>query len=269
MDLIVVLAAVVAVAAAVRSTWSPCGVSMLSAITPMSERGRGRRWGATASWFVVGATIGGATLGVGTAVLALVASWASASDAVALGIGAAGAVVAVATDARVPGVRLPRHTRQVDENWITRYRGWVCGLGFGWQIGVGLSTYIVTAAVYLMIVLGALSASPVAAIAVCSLFGLVRGLAILLGVRITNPEALVAFHRGFERAREPGRLATIAVLAAVALGAGAAAATSSSAVAVAIAGGALVLLLATLLAAVVARTGGRRRPAAGGLVSPS
>ena len=58
-DLAVLVAAVVPVAAAVRSTWSPCGLSMLSTITPMGERGRGHRYRATAAWFVVGAVLGG------------------------------------------------------------------------------------------------------------------------------------------------------------------------------------------------------------------
>src|ERR1700722_17242239 len=48
-----------------------------------------------------------------------------------------------------------------------------------------------------MIVLAALTASPGAALAVGVLFGLVRGLAVLLGRDITSPAALAAFHRRF------------------------------------------------------------------------
>ena len=58
-------------------------------------------------------------------------------------------------------------------------------------------TYIKTAALYLMIVLAALTASPATALAVGVLFGLVRGLAVLLGRGITSPAALAAFHRRF------------------------------------------------------------------------
>ncbi len=46
------LGAVIAIAAAARSTWSPCGLSMLSTITPLAERSRGHRFGVTASWFI-------------------------------------------------------------------------------------------------------------------------------------------------------------------------------------------------------------------------
>ena len=63
--LLAVLAGVVAVAAAIRSTWSPCGQSMLSTLTPMGEASRGNRFRTTATWFILGATLGGVVLGLG------------------------------------------------------------------------------------------------------------------------------------------------------------------------------------------------------------
>src|SRR4029079_3849118 len=68
---IAALAMLVAVTAAVRSTWSPCGQSMLSTITPLGEQRRGARFSWTASWFVLGAAVGGLTLGGAAMVLAL------------------------------------------------------------------------------------------------------------------------------------------------------------------------------------------------------
>ena len=56
--------------------------------------------------------------------------------------------------------------RQVNEDWLTNYRPWVYGGGFGWQIGAGVTTYVMTAAVPLMIMLGALDAKPWAALAI-------------------------------------------------------------------------------------------------------
>ena len=47
-------------AAAARSTWSPCGLSMLSSITPFGEHGRRHRYAVTATWYLVGAVAGGA-----------------------------------------------------------------------------------------------------------------------------------------------------------------------------------------------------------------
>ena len=64
------VAIVVALVGAARSTWSPCGVSMLSTITPLAEKGRGHRWWATATWYLVGSVAGGATLGAALGLLA-------------------------------------------------------------------------------------------------------------------------------------------------------------------------------------------------------
>jgi hypothetical protein len=113
-----------------------------------------------------------------------------------LAVGAA--LIAAASDAGIVGLRLPIHRRQVNERWLDQYRPWVYGSGFGWQIGTGLATYITTAAVYLMIVLGALTADPVAALAVGTGFGLLRGLAVLLTRGLTDPSALRRFHRRFQ-----------------------------------------------------------------------
>ena len=57
------LGLLIALSAAVRSTWSPCGRSMLSTITPIGERARGHHFGVTASWFVLGGVLGGLGLG--------------------------------------------------------------------------------------------------------------------------------------------------------------------------------------------------------------
>src|SRR5690349_8665958 len=71
MNLDLALAAfAVAVVAAFRSTWSPCGLSMLATITPLAERGRGHQYRSTVAWFVVGSLLGGASLGVVIAVMA-------------------------------------------------------------------------------------------------------------------------------------------------------------------------------------------------------
>src|SRR6202522_3163382 len=69
--LIPALAGLVAVAAAVRSTWSPCGLSMLSTITPVSERAKGNSYRSTASWVIVGSGAAGATLAAALALAAL------------------------------------------------------------------------------------------------------------------------------------------------------------------------------------------------------
>jgi MFS family permease len=238
--LLVLLAAVVAVAAAVRSTWSPCGLSMLSTITPLAERGRGRRYGITAAWFVLGAVVGGLTLGAGAAVLAVAVGALSWSVSLSLALAGLAALVTAGSDLESFGRQLPGHPRQVNERWLDQYRAWVYGAGFGWQIGVGLATYIMTAAVYLLIVMAALTASAPVALLLGGLFGLVRGLAILLGIRITSPAALTAFHRRFAELAEPVRLAVVGVQLTVAVVAVAAAGGVVAAAVVAVVAGTLV-----------------------------
>lgn len=214
-SLLVALAAAVAIGAAVRSTWSPCGLSMLSTITPIGERGRGNRFASSAAWFILGAVLGGATLGSAAALLAAGVDGLDLSDGALVGTVAVLAAVTIASDLALGGFRLPSHTRQVNEGWLGQYRSWVYAGGFGWQIGVGLATYVTTSAVYLMLALAALTASPLAAFAVVTGFGLVRGLAVLLGRRLTSPQRLLALHRRLEELLPIAQRAVVVVQAAV------------------------------------------------------
>jgi hypothetical protein len=232
--LLVLSAATAAMVAAVRSTWSPCGLSMLSSITPMGERARRYSYGGTAAWFVVGAVLGGATLGLGAAALAALVGALDLTPTTAVGIAAVLATVTAASDAQLGGYRLPGHRRQVNEVWLDRYRSWVYGGGFGWQIGVGLATFIVSAAVYLTIALAALTGSPLTAFLLCTGFGLARGLAVLLSRTATSAERMQALHRRFDQLSAPSRHVTIAAQLGLAAVAAVAAAGPAGAVGVAV-----------------------------------
>jgi MFS family permease len=219
MHVALLVAVGLAVAAALRSTWSPCGLSMLSTITPMAERGRGHRFGATASWYLAGAVIGGLTLGGLMAVLALAVRALAVGERALAVTALVGTIVVVCSDTGIGGFSLPVHRRQVNERWLDQYRPWVYGAGFGWQIGTGLSTYIMTSAVYLLVLLAALSGDPTTAMLLGVLFGTVRGLAVFLGAAITDPDALRAFHGRFIAVGAGVAVATVLVevLAAVSL----------------------------------------------------
>jgi hypothetical protein len=190
---------------------------MLATITPLAEQGRGHRYRTTAGWFVVGSVIGGATLGAVMALLAVSVAALHVSNAVLATIAAAASVATLAADAGVGGFRLPVHHRQVNERWLDQFRPWVYGAGFGWQIGNGVATYIKTCGVYLMIVLAALTGNPTTALIVGVVFGLVRGLAVFLGRRITSTTALADFHRRFMAADPVALAAVLATQAAAAL----------------------------------------------------
>jgi MFS family permease len=212
-----IAAAVTALAAAARSTWSPCGLSMLSSITPFGERSRGNRYGATAAWFIAGAASGGATLG---GVAYLLASAASAlglpHHLVPVGlVAAAVCVLGAAFDAEAFGSVLPVIRRQVDDRWLSRYRSWVYAAGFGWQIGCGVATYVMTAAVFVFVFLAACSAEPTSAFFAAVAFGVLRGGAVLLTSRATDPASLRALHLRLDRAEQPVRWTAIAVQACV------------------------------------------------------
>ena len=199
------------VAAGVRGIWSPCGLSMISALNPLTERARGHRFAGTAVWFVLGALVGGSVLGAVGAVGAAVVGRLPLSPAAVAGLAAAGVLIALAADS--PSIRwhLPLIQRQVDERWIDSYRRWIYAAGFGAQIGCGLATYVMTAAVFLIPVLGALTGSPTTAILAGLLFGAVRGLAILVGGRAVDPLRLRRLHRGLAQLEPWSRRLMVAV----------------------------------------------------------
>lgn len=217
----------VAVVAAVRGVWSPCGLSMLSSLTPMTEAGRGNRFAVTAGWFVAGGVVGGISLGLLAAVGAAVVAAVDLPLTTRAAIGAALAVATAAVDLGLTGIGLPIFKRQVNDAWLRTYRSWVYGAGFGWQIGFGFATYIMTAGVILTAALAVVSGAPALALAACTTFGLVRGMAVLVGRGATSPDRLAAVHARLDRWAGTSRPAAAAVqvlaaggLTAVAAGAG-------------------------------------------------
>ena len=113
----------------------------MGSITPLGERGRGRRWGRTVTAYVVGSALGGAAAGAAAGALGGMVQRAAPAGAGLLWFAAAAALTGAAVDAALaaaalPWKRLPGPRRQVNEEWLTRYRGWVYGAGFGVQLGL-------------------------------------------------------------------------------------------------------------------------------------
>ena len=182
---------------------------------------------------------GGATLGLVMAALAAGARSLGPGPVVLALLGTLACLAAAASDAAVGGFRLPIHRRQVNERWLDQFRPWVYGAGFGWQIGVGLATYIKTAAVYLTIVLAALTGRPWLAWPSASSSAWCAAWPCYLGRRITTPEALARFHRRFDE-RGPAALALVVAAEVVTAGACAWVLTPWAALAVAVPVGILV-----------------------------
>ena len=112
----------------------------------------------------------------------------------------------------------------MNELWLDDYRPWVYGGGFGFQIGTGFATYIMSSALVLLVAMAALTGNPLTALALGTLFGFGRGLGVLPGARLTTPAKLADFHVAFDGRSALSRQLVIvvqygvAVVAAVAVG---------------------------------------------------
>ena len=164
---------------------------MLGSISPVGEAARGQRWWLTAGAYTVASTIAGATtgllLGAAGAGLGLVVELSVATRLMALAVVVlAGALI----DARLSPLPLPTVHRQVDERWLTTYRGWIYGAGFGLQLGTGVVTIVVSAATYTMLFAALLTMTVPGGVAVGTAFGVVRSLPLLLTARLRTPARL-------------------------------------------------------------------------------
>jgi len=182
---------------------------MLASIHPLGERARHNRWWLTAAAHAVGSWAGGLAVfgaaGLVGRVLGLPA---------ALALPAAAASLVLEARA-VKGGRIPGPRRQVNEDWMNRYRGWVYGLGFGVQLGAAVFTIVTSAAVYLALALTMLA--PGAALAACTAFGLGRALPVLTTGRVRGPEQLAARHARLHRLARPVQLGVATSLLALGL----------------------------------------------------
>src|SRR4051794_8762925 len=115
---------------------------MLSSIHPLGERVRGNHWIVTAGWYVAGSTLAGALVGatLGGVGTPLATRMNAALQLVVVAAICGLAVVADMVTASVPAFHPPGWRRQVNEDWLGRYRGWFYGAGFGFQLGLGIVT---------------------------------------------------------------------------------------------------------------------------------
>jgi len=173
---------------------------MLASITPLGERGRNRRWGFTASFYVAGSVMGGATRGaiLGGIGALVPASVRPSSSAVAL-ILAILLGVAAAVEAHRLRLPIPGPARQVNEDWLDQYRGWVIGFGFGYQLGIAAVVYITSASLWVVFAAELLTFSPTRGMALGALFGLIRAVPLLATYRVRSPQQLRTAHAALSR----------------------------------------------------------------------
>jgi hypothetical protein len=189
---------------------------MLSSISPLGERARNSRWWLTTTAYLIGSLAGGLAMGGLAAALGSTLPDAVRTSRWTLVLVAVLLLVGLVFDLRGPQ-SLPSWRRQVNVDWLTRYRGWVYGVGFGAQLGFGVVTIITSATTYAVVLLAALTGQPGAGLAIGATFGVVRALPSLLMARVADRDDL---HRVFLRVEQWTNPA--AVIAKVALGGAAA-----------------------------------------------
>jgi sulfite exporter TauE/SafE len=188
---------------------------MLASISPLGERARRQQWLVTIGWYI-GASVVGASLlgaaagGVGALLPASTAVWAVAVTLLGL--------VAIAADlGRIPLLSI---RRQVNEDWLARYRGWVYGAGFGLQLGLGVVTIVTTASVYVTVGVELLSRSAISGALVGAAFGLARSVPILALARADRADRLRSVHLRLQRLAPFARWGTVVALAVLTISAG-------------------------------------------------
>lgn len=165
---------------------------MLSSITPFGERSRGTSWGITVTAFAVGSVTAGTLFGALTGALgSLLPGGSGWRTGALLGLLA----ITLLFDTSPLKGSLPSYRRQVNEDWLGRYRGWVYGIGFGAQLGTGVATIVTSAATYSTVLVAFLSGSVAAGAAIGGTFGIVRALALLPARSAQDQPSLVSLHR--------------------------------------------------------------------------
>jgi MFS family permease len=187
----VLVGGLVAIHGAIMAAWSPCGQSMLASLTPVAELARGSSWRVTLTAFAVGAVTAGAS---GGALLGGIGSllpgdgWRTPAVIAAL-------MAALVIDGTPLRRRLPVTKRQVNEDWLHRYRGWVYGVGFGAQLGLGFITLVACAAIYATFAIELASGSVAAGAIIGALFGATKAATLIPTRSARDHQSLVELHQ--------------------------------------------------------------------------
>src|SRR4051794_13198244 len=168
---------------------------MLASINPLGERARNQSYALTVTAHVVASTVAAALLG-GT--LGLAGSW-LASWGVRAGVIAAVALGGLLFDAHVFGWRVPGPRRQVNEDWLATYRGWVYGAAYGAQLGAGFTTIVAASATWLAFVCALFAGSFTAGAIIGAAYGFLRAALVLLAFQVRDASSLRALLRRLER----------------------------------------------------------------------
>jgi hypothetical protein len=107
------------------------------------------------------------------------------------------------------GLTPPGPRRQVDEDWLGRYRDWVTGLGYGAQLGVGFATIVPSWGIWALLVTAACIGVP-GAILFGAGFGVGRSLLLFSTRRVDSTSALAGLMLRFSGAESSARRVALA-----------------------------------------------------------
>ncbi len=184
---------------------------MLTSISPFGEWARANRWWLTIFWLTAGAAIGGAAVGAALGTVGQVILVMGDERWPPLALAGAG-IAAAAWD--LTGRRFPGH-RQVNEDWLSMFRPWVYGLGYGLQLGAAVTTVVNTALVPIWLLAALLIRDTRSGLVMGVAFGMVRGLSVTMNYRVRTVVALRELHRRMDGMADQARL--MGALAAVLL----------------------------------------------------
>ncbi len=187
---------------------------MLASISPVGEASRKQRWTVTVTAYTVGSTVAGGSLGAVLGGLGGLGGY-DPSGPVPLAVLAVAALLAAVADRAGPPRPLGGWRRQVDERWLTEYRGWVYGAGYGLQLGAAVLTIVPTTAIYVVLLAAVLSGNLGAGAVIGASFGLVRALPLVLTAWVRSPQALRELHRRVDAATASVAQATVIALGVI------------------------------------------------------
>jgi len=211
-----------AFAAGLTGTWSPCGFSMIETIGPRGHDGGRATIAAACVAFACGAVVGGVvTFGLLAGLGSLTHG---AGEPVAYGIGAAIAIAAAVAEARGRAI-LPQVRRQLPENWRWVMPMPVAAGLYGVLLGLGFTTFVLTFGVFALAGISFAVGEPAVGAAIGVAFGVGRALPVVaiapvahrdIGIRaLTAMAERPAIYRGFRLADAATLVAAAAALTVV------------------------------------------------------
>lgn len=168
--------AAAALVAGVTGSWSPCGFSMVHTLGPTGHTGGRSTTAAACATFGIGALAAGAATFGAFAAAGHVLGFSRAALA---SVAAAVAFAAALGEAR--GVRIvPQIRRQVPEHWRRIMPLPLAGGLYGFLLGLGFTTFVLTFAVWALAAISLLLGDVTAGFAIGLAFGLGRALPVLV-----------------------------------------------------------------------------------------